>query len=147
MYSCDMYYIDLKNIKLEGDFKDHLAQAVLNKACTLCLFIKVSTWLMCLLMHFFGIFSIKRLQEALKFIFMLIVALILVSGRQLFMFWSCLLCWGICAWCYLTPTFYVWVTQGIPFSENHSHFVLKYVLKLGFTLFVRVNFNSFHSLS
>lgn len=33
---------------------------------------------MCLLTHFFGVFSVKRLQEALKLIFTLIMALILV---------------------------------------------------------------------
>lgn len=37
---------------------------------------------MCLLMHFFGIFSVKRLQEALKLILTLIMTLILVSGMQ-----------------------------------------------------------------
>lgn len=35
---------------------------------------------MCLLMHFFGIFSVKRLQEALKLILTLIMTLILLNG-------------------------------------------------------------------
>lgn len=37
-----MYCIELKNIKLEGDLKDYLVEPILNKACTLCPFIKLS---------------------------------------------------------------------------------------------------------
>lgn len=35
-----------------------------------------------LLMHLFGVFSVKRLQKALKLILTLIMTLILVSGMQ-----------------------------------------------------------------
>lgn len=130
--------MDLKNIRLEGDLKDH------NLSWTqhvLCLFIKVSLWLMCLLMHFFGIFSIKRLKDALKLILTLIMILILVSGMQ----FSCVLVvltllGYLCM--VLSNTFTLcFSNSGNTFSWKHPHFILKHVLK--FIWFVRINLNSF----